>query len=50
MKNFDWTSANMVPIDFTIGIKELSEMNAQDVIERNTGEAGSIAFVVRRPG
>lgn len=50
MKNFDWTRANVVPIDFTVGVKELSELTAKSAIQANTGAAGSIAFVVRRPG
>ena len=50
MKNFDWTKANVVPIDFTVGVKELSELTAKSAIQENTGAAGSIAFVVRRPG
>ena len=50
MKNFDWTRANVVPIDFTVGVKELSELTAKSAIQENTGTAGSIAFVVRRPG
>jgi len=50
MKDFNWKEVPLVPIDFNIGIQLLPEENAQDVIDKNTGTYGSIAFVVRRPG
>jgi hypothetical protein len=50
MKTFKWTDVPLLPIDFNIGIQELSQVTAEEAIKKHTGSSGSIAFVVRRPG
>jgi hypothetical protein len=51
MKAADWSTTPLIPIDFTIGVQELEPiLSAQDVISKHMGSAGSIAYVVRRPG
>jgi hypothetical protein len=50
MKAQNWAEPSMVPLKFTIGVEELDSVPAQDVISKHMGSAGSIAFVVRRPG
>ena len=50
MKKFKWSDSSVVPLDLTVGTQELPVITGQEAIEQNTGTAGSIAFVVRRPG
>ena len=58
MKNSaDWLSkASLIPIDFAPGIgdtvteKTSETLNGSDAVTQNAGLAGSICFVVRRPG
>jgi hypothetical protein len=50
MKNFKWSDTSVVPLDLTVGTKELSPITGAAAIQQSTGTAGSIAFVVRRPG
>jgi len=53
----DWLpQASLIPIDFSPGIGDLvteladSKLGGAEAIAKNSGEAGSICFVVRRPG
>jgi hypothetical protein len=50
MKAQNWAEPSLVPLKFTIGVQELDIITAKDVISNHMGSAGSIAFVVRRPG
>lgn len=50
MRGFNWNNVPLAPIDFNIGIQELPQKSAQEVIKKHTSQHGSIAFVVRRPG
>ena len=50
MKNAPLTSASVLPLDFGVGVKELEAIQGEEMIGRNTGRLGSVAFVVRRPG
>lgn len=50
MKNAPLTSASVLPLDFGVGVKELEAIQGEEMIGRHTGEFGSVAFVVRRPG
>jgi len=62
MKNTkEWlTKAQLIPLDFTkpsfidgedsIVTEENIMLKGNEVVERNSGKYGSIAFVVRRPG
>lgn len=58
MKNSaDWLSkASLIPIDFapsigdTVAEKTDATLNGSDAVTQNAGLAGSICFVVRRPG
>jgi len=56
MKNSaDWLAkASLIPIDFSPNIGDLvteeAAVGGPDILSQNTGEAGSICFVVRRPG
>lgn len=40
----------VVPLEFTIGVKEHEPIAAKEMIQKHMGEYGSVAFVVRRPG
>jgi hypothetical protein len=50
MNNAPLTSASVIPLDFGVGVKELEAIQGEEMIGRNTGNLGSVAFVVRRPG
>ena len=51
MKSADLGKANLIPIDFTVGVQEMESVTGEEAIMRaNTDNIGSIAFVVRRPG
>jgi hypothetical protein len=50
MTTFKWTDVSLLPIDFNVGIQELSQVTADQAIKKHTGTIGSIAYVVRRPG
>ena len=50
MKNYKWKDASLLPLDLTVGVQEGSAAKGSDVISENSGPAGSIALVVRRPG
>jgi hypothetical protein len=50
MKNAPLRSASVLPLDFGVGVKELEAIQGDEMIGRNTGRFGSVAFVVRRPG
>jgi hypothetical protein len=50
MKNAPLTTASVLPLDFGVGVKELEAIQGEEMIGRNTGRLGSVAFVVRRPG
>ena len=50
MKSADLGKANLIPIDFTVGVQEMEPVTGEEAINTNTDNIGSIAFVVRRPG
>lgn len=51
MKSMNWNEASLIPVDLTIGVQEQTpSLTGGQVIAKHTGSAGSIAFVVRRPG
>jgi hypothetical protein len=51
MKSMNWKDATLIPIDLTIGVQEQSpSLSGDQVLAKEGGSIGSIAFVVRRPG
>lgn len=42
--------ADFVPIDFTVGVQEGAAVTFRQAAVDNSGEHGSIAFIVRRSG
>jgi hypothetical protein len=50
MKIAPLTSASFLPLDFGVGVKESEAILGEEMVGRNTGRFGSVAFVVRRPG
>jgi hypothetical protein len=51
MKSMIWKDATLIPLDLTIGVQELSpSLSGDQVLAKQSGSVGSIAFVVRRPG
>ena len=50
MKNYKWKSTSLLPLDLTIGVQEGTAKKGSEIISKHSGSAGSIAFVVRRPG
>jgi hypothetical protein len=50
MASTDFSKIPLIPLDFTVGVQEGEPLAAKDAVLQNMGPAGSIVFVVRRPG
>jgi hypothetical protein len=50
MASTDFSKIPLFPLDFTVGVQEGEALMAKDAIMQNMGQAGSIVFVIRRPG
>jgi hypothetical protein len=50
MASYRWKDTSLIPLDLTVGVQEGTAKRGSDVIAQHSGSAGSIAFVVRRPG
>jgi len=50
MRNTDFSSVSLLPIDFTVGVQTMTPITATEAILSNSGRVGSIVFAVRRPG
>ena len=50
MASTDFSKIPLIPLEFTVGVQEGELLMARDAILKHTGQAGSIVFVVRRPG
>lgn len=42
--------SSLIPLDFTVGVQEMPQVTGADVFSKHSGDSGSVAFVVRRPG
>ena len=50
MKNTEFSSVTLIPIDFTVGVQTMKPTTATEAVRMNSGSVGSIVFAVRRPG
>lgn len=46
-----WQQSSMVPLELSLGqVKTQEEISVSSMLQQHTKSAGSVAFVVRRPG